>query len=108
MGVDGMNSADIFEEYFDNEKPKYIIRNCPEIYENYEDKFVCTAQIKQKGFPFYCATCTDCVMKRIVKRCRKEQEYHKEWQKETGFNYAVTGLRLANDILKLLDIEEVE
>lgn len=29
MGVDGMSNADIFDEYFDDDKPRYIIRNCP-------------------------------------------------------------------------------
>lgn len=28
MGIDGMNSADIFDEYFDNKKPKCIIKDC--------------------------------------------------------------------------------
>lgn len=66
---------------------KYIIRNCPSTYENFEDKYVCTSQVKQKGFPCYCQDCTDCVLKQIVKQA---------------------GYCLCPEILELLDIDEVE
>lgn len=33
-----MNKADVFDEYFENEKPKYIIKNCPSCYYIYCDK----------------------------------------------------------------------
>ena len=84
---------------------KYIIKNCPAILRVSE---VCNSYEKAFDNHCLCQDCTDCLLKRIVKRCRKEQEYHKEWQKETGFNYAATGLRLANEILQLLDIQECE
>jgi hypothetical protein len=95
---------------------KYVIRNCPAYQKELVTMDFKTGETKttDKNYcinPFYpntCQDCTDCVMKRIVERCRKEQEYHKEWQKETGFNYAATGFRLANDILQLFDIEECE
>ena len=80
---------------------KYIIRNCPSIYQNFEDKFVCTTQIKQKGFPCYCQDCTDCVMKQIVELCGKYHIIDAGYQK-VAINY------LSSDILKLLDIQEVE
>ena len=80
---------------------KYIIKNCPAKY------YAGATNMKCSELGGDCDTKTDCIMKQIVERCRKEQEYHKEWQKETGFNYAATGLRLANEILQLLDIQEV-
>lgn len=83
---------------------KYIIRNCPSIYENYEDKFVCTSQIKEKGFPFYCQDRTDCVLKQIVELCEEESSImqHKQKVKVKGLN------KLADKIFELLDIQEVE
>jgi len=93
---------------------KYIIQNCPAYIHrplSTHDR-VCLLGDKvkpnHKELYVYCKDCTDCVMKQIVERCRNEQKYHKKWQKETGFNYAATGLRLANEILQLLDIQEVE
>lgn len=87
---------------------KYIIRNCPSTYQNFEDKFVCTSQIKEKGFPFYCQDCTNCVMKQIVElcegiKCPCEYKGADCWEcTESGAR------RFANKILKLLDIQEVE
>lgn len=91
---------------------KYIIRNCPVC--EFSDWEECTGYLAE-GYIcndihteiIECQDRTDCVMKQIMEKCQKEQKYHKEWQKETGFNYATTGLRLANDILQLLDIEEI-
>lgn len=65
---------------------KYIIKNCPATYQNFEDKFVCTSRIKQKGFPFYCHDCTDCLIKRIVERAND---------------------CLTPEVIELLEIEEV-
>lgn len=48
-----------------------IIRNCPSTYQNFEEKFVCTSQIKEKGFPFYCQDCTDCVLKKIYENLKQ-------------------------------------
>lgn len=77
----------------------YIVRNCPATYQNFEDKFVCTSQIKQKGFPFYCKDCTDCIIKRIVNLLDvKQGETEGEaWR-----------FGLAIQIADLLEIEEVE
>ena len=53
---------------------KYIVKNCPTTYQNFENKFVCTSQIKQNGFPFYCLNCTDCIIKQIVGLCKETLE----------------------------------
>ena len=86
---------------------KYVIKNCPATYQNFEDKFVCTSRIKQKGFPFYCQDCTDCIIKQIVELC-----------KEPFNNFDLDDTRIQDKkfyahlllmpILKLLEIEEVE
>ena len=83
MGVDGMNSADIFDEYFDDdEKPKYIIRNCPA----YEHGFCTSKTIYVAG----CSQYTDCKLKQIAELCKKAPILDADW------------------ILKLLDIQEIE
>ena len=41
MGVDGMNNADIFDEYFDDEKPKDIVKNCS-AYTEHEKEHTCS------------------------------------------------------------------
>lgn len=92
---------------------KYIIRNCPSTYQNFEDKFVCTTQIKEKGFPFYCQNCTDCLLKQIVELCK---DYYKNCEIEGNCIDDRTctscffggGNELAQDILSNLDIQEVE
>ena len=91
---------------------KYIIRNCPATYLNFESKYVCTTQIKQKGFPFYCQDCTDCVMKQIVELCKKAI---KDCDKCKGdpetdcYDCTQGGKAIQGDkIIELLDIQEVE
>jgi hypothetical protein len=74
---------------------KMIIRNCPATYQNFEDKFVCTSQIKEKGFPFYCQDCTDCLLKQIVEKCMEDWE-------------DMATDRFQRELLDLLDIQEVE
>lgn len=76
----------------------YVIRNCPSTYQNFEDKFVCTSQIKEKGFPFYCQDCTDCPLKQIVEKCKKEIRQ----------NFLTERKLFANELLEKLDIQEVE
>ena len=45
----------------------------------------------------YCKDCTDCVMKKIVEKCKLQTE-----------GVGLSGKNLAEKLLKLLDIEEVE
>ena len=82
---------------------KYIIKNCPATYLNFESKYVCTTQSKQKEFPFYCQDCTDCVMKRIVEVCK--QTCRKRCTNDCLGTKKHCGY---GQILKLLDMQEVE
>lgn len=71
---------------------KYIIKNCPAKY------YVGASNIKCSELGGDCDTKTDCVMKQIYEMCKT--------QKESSCMFAVA--LLADRILKLLDIEEVE
>lgn len=85
---------------------KYIIRNCTAIYENYEDKFVCTSQIKENGFPCYCKDCTDCILKQIVEKCK---EVNTKFYDSVHQRYlSPSKAKFARQILELLDIEEIK
>lgn len=76
---------------------KYIIRNCPAYIHKplYTHDKLCLLGNKvkpnYKGLYVYCKDCTDCVMKQIVEKCKKEIK-----------------AELETEILKLLDVEEVE
>lgn len=85
---------------------KYIIKNCPAIYKNFEDNFVCTAQIKVKSFPFYCQNCTDCVMKQIVEKLR-QLETKSEQLSFSEFKQYIDEMYI-NEMNDLLNIEECE
>ena len=81
---------------------RYMIRNCPAFVlmrtatsGTYFD--MCG---NAKGH-IKCADCTDCVMKQIVELCGKYHIIDAGYQK-VAINY------LSSDILKLLDIQEVE
>ena len=74
----------------------YVIRNCPATYQNFEDKFVCTSQIKVKSFPFYCQNCTDCLLKQIANKCM---------ERYVGF---LEESFIKDEILNLLQIEVIE
>lgn len=67
---------------------KYIIKNCPAYYIN-----TCSdSKVKEE----YCSECTDCVMKQIIELC-----------KERTVGFIEEGL-IKDDMLKLLDIQEIE
>lgn len=73
---------------------KYIIKNCPNLShaimaDGTERNFQCGLEIDK-----YCQDCTDCVLKQIVKKCRKSLE--------------VSYCPIEQEILELLDIHEVE
>ena len=63
---------------------KYIIKNCPALQQTY----YCNTHHSK------CEDCNDCVMKQIVKKCRKSLE--------------VSYCPIEQEILELLDIQEVE
>lgn len=75
---------------------KYIIKNCPA----YKNCFCSIRDFYVQG----CEECTDCVMKQIVELCKEESSImqHKQKIKVKGLN------KLADKILELLDIQEVE
>lgn len=89
---------------------KYIIRNCPAMY-GIDDGFLCSYREDDEDEK-YCYDCTDCVMKQIVKLCKKAI---KDCDKCKGdpeidcYDCTQGGKAIQSDkILELLDIEEVE
>ena len=91
---------------------KYIIKNCEQIHssDNFcwrknvlcDDLYDCDLQ--------RCQDCTDCVIKQIVEKCKKEiRVYRNTLIPNDGINTLHFGRQsFAYDILKLLDIQEVE
>jgi hypothetical protein len=88
---------------------KYIIKNCPAcrqyqagIY-TCDDLYDCDLQ--------RCQDCTDCVMKQIVELCKKVKLTYGQLDKpltETQCAALFSRATLADEILQLLDIQEVE
>lgn len=75
------------ERNFGMSKPKYVVQNCP----------------------CFSPTCTNCVIKQIVELCKEDLKPVREWQEgDTIFVEYKKDVHLANDILQLLDIQEVE
>lgn len=103
MGVDGIDKADIFDEHFDNKKPKYIIRNCPCFNEgnpmlDYYGECLSLTDDTQ-----VCQDCADCVMKQIVELCKENLN-----SLETYVDVRSLECVTLQSILQLLDIQEVE
>lgn len=91
---------------------KYIIKNCPcyiDMPLGIHDR-VCRLGEKvkpdYKGLYVYCQDCTNCVMKQIVEKCKKVQEL--EYQKGRLKCKSPSKAKFGREILKLLDIQEVE
>lgn len=85
----------------------YVIRNCPSILRMTK---VCDAYETTRDLPQLCKDCTDCVLKQIVEKCKKEiRVYRDTLLPNDGTNTLHFGRQsFAYDILKLLDIQEVE
>lgn len=83
---------------------KYTIKNCPCRMERHEDDC-----FGHTGY-YNCCACTDCVLKQIAEKCRKEiRVYRKTVLPNDGINTLHFGRQsFAYDILRLLDIQEVE
>lgn len=62
-----MNSADIFDEYFDDEKPKYIIKNYPAYSKTQGVYWTCY----ENNNKLLCQDCTDCILKKIYKNLKQ-------------------------------------
>lgn len=80
---------------------KYIIKSCEQIHSS--DNFCWSKNI-------LCQDCTDCVLKQIVEKCKKEiRVYRNTLLPNDGANTLHFGRQsFAYDILQLLDIQEVE
>lgn len=75
---------------------KIIIRNCPAYYIN-----TCSdSKVKEQ----YCSKCTDCVMKRIVEKCKRTLSINKGFENE----FTLGKMTFAEFILKDLDIQEIK
>lgn len=83
----------------------YVIRNCPAIY-GIDDGFLCSYR-EDDEIEKYCYDCTDCILKQIVELCKKKDYFVKRFP-NTEFSSGVKNSELAFDILRLLQIEEVE
>ena len=80
---------------------KYIIKNCPCFYEENEEvnDYTCTWGGTEE---LACQDCTNCVMKHVIGKCI--ELYNMECKNP----YKTNGYMLAFDILKEMDIQEVE
>ena len=76
---------------------RYIVKNCPAILPmtklcDSESTFNCGT---------FCKDCTDCIIKQVIEKCMHEA-HGDTWQIVRAGD-----VFLANDILKLFDIEEI-
>lgn len=84
---------------------KYIIKNCPNSWTYNRPKAICGLTYKTGGFKGettsykHCQDCTDCVLKQIYDLCK--EDYTQFGDKELRYD-------TLEDIIKLLDIQEVE
>lgn len=74
---------------------KYIIRNCPAL--GFQIGYYCSDRAD------YCKNCTDCVMKQIVELCKENLNSLETYVDVRSFECV-----MLQNILKLLDIQEVE
>ena len=90
---------------------KYIIKNCPACY-NYDGKYGCEDNHDEQGRDTYCENISDCSLKKIVDKCTDKANLCKNCMG----NFLLNGCEkcpfdtkgLAQEILNLLEIEEVE
>lgn len=87
---------------------KYIIKNCP-CYAEYENKLNLCCNGEGDG---ECQNCTDCLLKQIVEKCKEKTKHCPECIKINSSKDCNTCVfdtnGLAENILQLLDISEVE
>ena len=69
---------------------KYVVKNCP-AYKGY-----CTNEFRYGQ----CLEISDCLIKQIIEKCKKEMQESEKWK--------IHGYLLADDILQLFDIQEVD
>lgn len=84
---------------------KYIIKNCP-CYVYYEGILHLCCDGQGDG---YCQDCTDCLIKRIVERCKETKEMFSNLPDSVAFDLiAFLGSNLHEELLSMLEIEECE
>lgn len=99
-----------FDHTHTNTNKKYVIRNCPCFFEENEEvyDYTCTWNGTEE---LACQDCTDCVLKQIVEKCKNAQSECscEDANKDVGCFECTSGGRagLGTEILKLLDIQEV-
>ena len=84
---------------------KYIIKNCDIGFKDLEDNLICPYGCKRTGFTNYCKEVTDCLLKQIVEKCKNAQKT--QWVNNKKKPYSPSKAAFARDILKGLEIEEV-
>ena len=79
---------------------KYIIKNCPAYW---NQVYSCTRFTETS-----CQSCTDCVMKQIVELCKHIKSINKTNSYVGEYIEFTQRSPLAEEILDLLDVQEVE
>lgn len=91
---------------------KYIVNNCDN-YTNFDEDWTCRSTIQNRKGCYCCKDITDCLMKRIVKKCYKAT--HEDlipscdvFKTADDVSQLYGRAGLAYEILELLEIEECE
>ena len=74
---------------------KYVVKNCPNVYGSYKSDYDC--DLKDNTC---CENFTNCLIKQVIEKCKKEMQESEKWK--------IHGYLLADDILQLFDIQEVD
>lgn len=82
---------------------KYIIKNCPALMDGYSKYGKYNGECCDKEVGTKCEYCKDCLLKQIVDKCKDAQcgDYSNDAYSGGLFD-------MANRILELLDIQEIE
>lgn len=84
---------------------KYIVKNCPN-YNEYDEEWNC---LNTDVNDLLCVNCTDCLIKQVVEKCKFRSKICKDCGSDVCFECEhLTGGILANELLQLFAIEEVE
>lgn len=82
----------------------YIVKNCPAFDKQYNE---CHSKIEPHKI--YCQDCTDCLIKRVIKRCEDYVSVKQTCNDYFGFEIPNDySIEIAKDILKLFEIERVD
>jgi hypothetical protein len=86
----------------------YIVKNCSAILRMTK---ICDAYETTRDLPQFCKDCTDCIIKRVIDKCKEETKLIRIYEdKDKGTAIAEYSLNkdFAQEILAEFDIEEVE